>query len=136
MYEEIRRTKEKLDELILSVITNIVEETSKNAVKGSLGPIETYISIMSAVEEEIKLVLTACNMDSNESLDERLMNQIYDLTEPYRQEMEEGIRKFINKGDNLTTLGELLEHNQELEKIVRDIGDYVYYPGDIEIRKK
>ena len=135
MYDKIEKTKGKLDEQILNLIKSVIDETIKNAKKDQMGPIETYVSIMDAVNREIEFVKAACNMDCNESLDGNLMDQIYELTDPYEQKMEEGLRKFISHGDNLTTLGELLKHNKELEKIVNDIGDHLYYPGDIVIRK-
>ena len=61
------------------------------------------------------------------------MNQIYEMTDPYEEKMEEGLRLFVSRGNNIDTLGELLEHNRELERIVRDIDEY-YSAQDIIIR--
>ena len=132
-YDEIIKAKEKLDELIFDEMKKIIEEAIKNAEKDKLGPIQTYLSIMEAVNNEMSNIINACDMDNKESFDENLMNRIYELTDPYEEKMEEGLRLFIQKGDKLDTLGELLQHNRELEKIVDQIRDYLNYPEDIDL---
>ena len=134
MYEEIIKAKEKFDDEVLNVIKNVINETNQKIKEEKLGPIQTYILVMKKVNESLENIKVECGMDPNEELDEKIMNQIYEMTDPYEQKMEEGLRLFISSGDNIDTLGELLEHNRELERIVSDIGDYIYYPGDIIIR--
>lgn len=135
MYEEIIKAKEKFDNEVLNIIKNVIGEANTKAIEEKLGPIQTYTLIMKRVNETLNNIKIECGMDPNEELDENLMNQIYELTDPYEDKMEEGLRLFVSRGDNIDTLGELLQHNRDLEKIVDDISGYLYYPGDIIIRK-
>ena len=133
--EEIAKAKEKFDNEVLNIIKNVIEEASTIAKEEKLGPIQTYILVMKKVNETLENIKVECGMDSNEELGESLMNQIYEMTDPYEQKMEEGLRLFVSRSDNIDILGELLEHNRELERLASDISDYLYYPGDIKIRK-
>jgi len=135
MYEKIINAKSTFDNEVLKLIKGTIEEASTMAKKEKLGPIQSYTLIMKCVNETLNNIKVECGMDPNEELGEDLMNQIYEMTDPYEQKMEEGLRLFVSRSDNIDTLGELLEHNRELEKIVSDISDYLYYPGDIKIRK-
>ena len=133
MYEEIIKAKEKFDNEVLKLIKCAIEEGSTIAKEEKLGPIQTYILVMKKVNETLNNIKIECGMDPNEELDEKIMNQIYEMTNPYEEKMEEGLRLFVSHGDNIDTLGELLEHNRELERIVRDIDEY-YSAQDIIIR--
>lgn len=132
--EEIMKSKEKFDNEVLNVIKKVIEEANTKAIEEKLGPIQTYTLIMKNVNETLNNIKIECGMDSNEELNENLMNQIYELTYPYEEKMEEGLRLFVSRGNNIDTLGELLEHNRELERIVRDIDEF-YSAQDIIIRK-
>ncbi len=131
--EEIVKAKEKFDNEVLNVIKKVIEEANQKIEEEKLGPIQSYTLIMKCVNETLNNIKIECGMDTNEELDENLMNQIYEIIDPYEQKMEEGLRLFVSRGDNIDTLGELLEHNRELERIVRDIDDY-YSAQDIIIR--
>ena len=140
MYEELKKTneeimkaKEKFDSEVLNVIKKVIEESNQKIEEEKLGPIQSYILIMKRVNETLNNIKIECGMDLNEELDENIMNQIYEMTDPYEEKMEEGLRLFISRGNNIDTLGELLEHNRELERIVRDIDEY-YSAQDIIIR--
>ena len=140
MYEEVRKANEEIvkakdtfDSEVLKSITTIVEESGKKAEEEKLGPVQTYILVMKCVNEALNNIKNICEIDDNESLSEDLMNKIYELTDTYEEKMEEGLRLFVSRGYNIDTLGELLEHNRELERIVRDINDY-YSVQDIIIR--
>jgi len=135
MYEEIIKAKEKFDDEVLNVIKNVINETNQKIKEEKLGPIQSYTLIMKCVNETLNNIKVECGMDPNEELGEDLMNQIYEMTDPYEQKMEEGLRLFVSRSDNIDILGELLEHNRELERLASDISDYLYYPGDIKIRK-
>ena len=135
MYEEIIKAKSTFNNEVLKLIKGTIEETSKEAESKKLGPIQTFMLVMKKVNESLNNIKVECGMEPNEELGEDLMNQIYEMTDPYEQKMEEGLRLFVSRSDNIDTLGELLEHNRELEKIVSDISEYLYYPGDIKIRK-
>ncbi len=131
--EEIAKAKEKFDNEVLNVIKKVIEEANQKIEEEKLGPIQSYTLIMKCVNETLNNIKIECGMDTNEELDENLMNQIYEIIDPYEQKMEEGLRLFVSRGDNIDTLGELLEHNRELERIVRDIDEY-YSAQDIIIR--
>ncbi len=131
--EEIVTAKEKFDNEVLNVIKKVIEEANQKIEEEKLGPIQSYTLIMKRVNETLNNIKIECGMDSNEELDENLMNQIYEIIDPYEEKMEEGLRLFVSRGDNIDTLGELLEHNRELERIVRDIDEY-YSAQDIIIR--
>jgi hypothetical protein len=131
--EEIAKAKEKFDNEVLNVIKKVIEEANQKIEEEKLGPIQSYTLIMKRVNETLNNIKIECGMDTNEELDENLMNQIYEMTNPYEETMEEGLRLFVSRGDNIDTLGELLQHNRELERIVRDIDDY-YSAQDIIIR--
>ncbi len=131
--EEIVKAKEKFDNEVLNVIKKVIEEANQKIEEEKLGPIQSYTLIMKRVNETLNNIKIECGMDTNEELDENLMNQIYEIIDPYEQKMEEGLRLFVSRGDNIDTLGELLEHNRELERIVRDIDEY-YSAQDIIIR--
>ncbi len=131
--EEIVKAKEKFDNEVLNVIKKVIEEANQKIEEEKLGPIQSYTLIMKCVNETLNNIKIECGMDTNEELDENLMNQIYEIIDPYEQKMEEGLRLFVSRGDNIDTLGELLEHNRELERIVRDIDEY-YSAQDIIIR--
>ena len=140
MYEELKKTteeiikaKEKFDNEVLNVIKKVIEESNQKIEEEKLGPIQSYTLIMKRVNETLNNIKIECGMDPNEELDENLMNQIYEIIDPYEEKMEEGLRLFVSRGDNIDTLGELLEHNRELERIVRDIDEY-YSAQDIIIR--
>ncbi len=140
MYEEIMKAnrvvvkaKEKFDNEVLNVIKTVIEEANQKIEEEKLGPIQSYILIMKRVNETLNNIKIECGMDPTEELDENLMNQIYEIIDPYEEKMEEGLRLFVSRGDNIDTLGELLEHNRELERIVRDIDEY-YSAQDIIIR--
>ena len=140
MYEELKKTnevimkcKEKFNNEVLNIIKNVIGEANNKAIEEKLGPIQTYTLIMKNVNETLNNIKIEIGMDPNEELDEYLMNQIYELTDPYEEKMEEGLRLFVSRGNNIDTLGELLEHNRELERIVRDIDEY-YSAQDIIIR--
>ncbi len=131
--EEIAKAKEKFDNEVLNVIKKVIEESNQKIEEEKLGPIQSYTLIMKRVNETLNNIKIECGMDTNEELNENLMNQIYEMTNPYEEKMEEGLRLFVSHGDNIDTLGELLEHNRELERIVRDIDEY-YSAQDIIIR--
>jgi hypothetical protein len=131
--EEIVTAKEKFDNEVLNVIKKVIEEANQKIEEEKLGPIQSYTLIMKRVNETLNNIKIECGMDTNEELDENLMNQIYEIIDPYEQKMEEGLKLFVSRGDNIDTLGELLEHNRELERIVRDIDEY-YSAQDIIIR--
>ena len=140
MYEELKKTseeiikaKEKFDNEVLNVIKKVIEESNQKIEEEKLGPIQSYTLIMKCVNETLNNIKIECGMDLNEELDENIMNQIYEMTDPYEEKMEEGLRLFVSRGDNIDTLGELLQHNRELERIVRDIDEY-YSAQDIIIR--
>ena len=131
--EEIAKAKEKFDNEVLNVIKKVIEESNQKIEEEKLGPIQSYTLIMKRVNETLNNIKIECGMDPNEELDENLMNQIYEIIDPYEEKMEEGLRLFVSRGNNIDTLGELLEHNRELERIVRDIDEY-YSAQDIIIR--
>ena len=131
--EEIAKAKEKFDNEVLNVIKKVIEESNQKIEEEKLGPIQSYTLIMKSVNETLNNIKIECGMDPNEELDENIMNQIYEMTDPYEEKMEEGLRLFVSRGNNIDTLGELLQHNRELERIVRDIDEY-YSAQDIIIR--
>ena len=134
-YEAIKNIHEKLDNEILELIKEVIEKSRMDAEKQKLGPIQTFIHIMTNVNHEMNIIKDACKMDHFEPFSEELETKIYELTNPYYEKMEDSLIKYIGKNQDVETLGELLEHNDQLDSLVDELRETGICPEDIVLKK-